>query len=86
MKLGPIVLAMVLALPATSTFAQTGTPGSPAARQDIGDPLVKHRTSEERAAGIPRGTSAKRASPAPTPRETVGGPPSSQQSGSSSEH
>jgi hypothetical protein len=76
MKLGPVVLAMVLALPATATFAQTGTPGSPAARQDVGDPLVQHRTSEQKAAGITRRQARHNA---PKLREHIGGPLSSQQ-------
>ena len=78
MKLGIIVLAVAIALPATATFAQTPAPGSPGARQDIGDPLNQRRTSEERAAGV---TSERARHDAPKLHQGVGGPPSSQQSG-----
>lgn len=82
MKLGTVVLAIAIALPATATFAQTRTPGSPAARQDVGDPSVQHRTSEQRSAGVTRKQVRHNA---PKLRQHVGGPTSSQQSGSLSE-
>ena len=78
MRIGTIILAMVVALPATSTFAQTRTPGGSAAKQDVGDPLVQRRTSQEKAAGVTRGEARHNA---PKLREHIGGPPSSQQSG-----
>lgn len=78
MRMGTIVLAMAVALPGTSTFAQTRTPGGSAAKQDIGDPLIQRRTSEEKAAGVTRGQARHNA---PKLRQGIGGPPSSQQSG-----
>jgi len=77
-RMGTVVLAMVVALPATSTFAQTRTPSSSAAKQDVGDPLVQRRTSEEKVAGVTRGQARH---VAPKLKQGIGGPPSSQQDG-----
>jgi hypothetical protein len=78
MKLGTIIIAVTIALPATATFAQTRAPASPAARQDMGDPLNQRRTSEERAAGVTTGRARHNA---PRLHQGIGGRPSSQQSG-----
>lgn len=78
MKLGTIILAVTIALPATAAFAQTRSPGSPAAKQDVGDPINQRRTSEERAAGVTTGRARHNA---PKLHQGIGGPPSSQQSG-----
>jgi uncharacterized membrane protein YgcG len=74
MKLATIVLATALALSGTSSFAQTG-PGSPAARQWIGDPLTQKPTYDEMRRGVTTGRNTVRL------REEIGGTPESQQSG-----
>jgi hypothetical protein len=78
MKMGTVVLAVTMALPATASFAQTRSPGGPAAKQDVGDPIVQRRTTEEKAAGVTAGRARHNA---PKLHQGIGGPPSSQQSG-----
>ena len=74
MKLATIILATALALSGTSSFAQTEAPGSPAARQWIGDPLTQKPTYEEMRRGVTTGNRN-------AAREQIGGTAESQQSG-----
>ena len=71
MKLGTIILVATIALPGTAAYSQTRAPGSPAAKQDIGDPLIQKQTSKQRAA---RKAVATRNTP--TPHQGAGGPSS----------
>ena len=61
MKLGMIILVSAVALAGTAAYSQTGTPGSPAAKQDIGDPSIQKRTSKLGAARIRKGITTGRA-------------------------
>lgn len=84
MKFTAIALAACIAVSGTSAYAQSHTPGSSVARQDIGDPLIRKPTSEDRAAGASKTTTGRAMHKSPQPRQGIGGPPSSQQSGTDS--
>lgn len=91
MKLTTIALVTAIALSGTFAYAQTnsGTPGSPAARQETGDPLIRKPTSgqtvvKKSSTGVTTGNSMRNGSA--RARETgPGGPPSSQESGTERE-
>ena len=85
MKLATLVLATtVFALSGTVSSAQTETrPGSPAARQWVGDPLTQKPTYQEMKRGVTTGSAIHNRN-AVRPKQQIGGTPKGQQSGSSS--
>ena len=84
MKLTAIAIATVFLLSGASGYAQSRSPGSPAAKQDIGDPLIRKPTSQDlkRSPAITTGSSMRNTR-GPGSNGRVGGPPESQQGGSS---
>lgn len=78
MRSTAIAVVMAFAMSGTAVYSQTRSPGSPAAKQDIGDPLIRKPTSQDRARGVTTGNSeSKRLGGS---REQIGGTPASQQS------
>jgi hypothetical protein len=80
-----IAIATTFLLFGATGYAQTRASGSPAARQDVGDPLIRKPTSEQlkRSPGITTGSSMRNTNGSRS-RERIGGPPESQQSGGAS--
>jgi hypothetical protein len=78
MRFVAITLASALMLSGTAAYGQAQSPGSPAAKQDVGDPLIRKPTSEDRQHGFTTGSSASKKRGGS--REQIGGPPESQQS------
>jgi hypothetical protein len=81
MRLIAITLASALMLTGSAVYGQSRSPGSPAAKQDVGDPLIRKPTSEDRLHGVTTGSAASKKQGGS--REQIGGPPKSQQSSGS---
>jgi hypothetical protein len=81
MRLIAIALTVAFTVSGAAAYGQTHSPGSPAAKQDIGDPLIRKPTSEDRARGVTTGSAMRKNQGGS--REQIGGPPASQQSPSS---
>ena len=75
-----IALVVAFAIPGTAAYAQNRSPGSPAAKQDIGDPLIRKPTSQDRARGMTTGRAVHNRLGTGGSREQIGGRPASQQS------
>ena len=78
MRFVAITFALALILSGTAAYGQARSPGSPAAKQDVGDPLIGKPTSEDRQHGVTTGSAASKKQGGS--REQIGGPPESQQS------
>lgn len=78
MKSIALILAAAIAF-SGAAYGQAHSPGSPAAKQDVGDPLIKKPTSEDRARGMTTGSISRKGGS----KEQIGGPPESQQSSGS---
>jgi len=78
-----IALAVAFAISGAAAYGQTRSPGSPAAKQDVGDPLIRKPTSQDlkRSRGVTTGSAMRKNQGGS--REQIGGPPESQQAPSS---
>lgn len=75
-----LAAALVFAMSGTAAYGQNRSPGSPAAKQDIGDPLIRKPTSQDRARGMTTGSAVRKRLGEGGSREQIGGTPQSQQS------
>ena len=76
-----VALAVAVTISGAAAYSQTRSPGSPAAKQDVGDPLIRKPTSADRARGLTTGSAMRKNQGGS--REQIGGPPESQQAPSS---
>ena len=72
-----VALAVAVTISGAAAYGQTRSPGSPAAKQDIGDPLIRKPTSQDEKRGTTTGRSVRNQGGS---REQIGGTPQSQQS------
>ena len=76
-----IALAVAFTISGAVAYGQTRSPGSPAAKQDVGDPLIRKPTSQDKMRGTTTGRSTRNQGGS---REQIGGTPESQQGTGSS--
>jgi hypothetical protein len=72
-----MIFALAFAICGPAAYGQSRSPGSPAAKQDVGDPLIRKPTSQDKMRGTTTGRSVRNQGGS---REQIGGTPQSQQS------